>query len=154
MRVDSFNLNTPAQLSAALAALRSLDSILGKPKQNAIIAQERKWPCAICRKFFPLTAIKRIASTSVVSNVVDCFCLSCYQQNQKELDRMARIVCATCKETVMLLEPHKEPRGGFVWREGSFSHVAVCPTCKEGDLPYSPVAEKLAFYKERGIAYE
>lgn len=151
---EELSLRTPAQLSAALVALKRLDTILGKPKASAIVVQAKTYPCAICEKFHPLEAVRIIPSTSMVRPVVDCFCKSCYAAHAKELDRMARIVCATCKETVMVLEPHKEKVGGFVWENGMCTHVAVCPACCDDDLKCSPVAEKIAFYKRAGIPYE
>lgn len=152
---EGFSLKTPAQLSAALFALRELDKVLGKPKEpKALVERPREHPCAACEKRYPMERMHVIPVTSLVKNVTDCFCQSCYDQHRKDLDRMARIVCATCRETVLVLEPHKEQAGGFVWAPGSFAHVAVCPVCADENLPCSPVAEKIAFYKRQGIPYE
>lgn len=152
---EGLSLNSPQQLSMALAALKRLDSILGKPKAPAaVVVTSRTYPCAICKGFHPIEAMHIIPTTRMVRNVVDCFCQTCYEEHREQLDPLARIVCATCRETVMVLEPHKERIGGFVWGRGSCSHVAICPSCSEDELPCSPVAEKIAFYKRQGIPYE
>ncbi len=93
-----------------------------------------------------------IPHTGVVGPVVDCVCKQCAFEHGKDLKDLARVVCATCRETVFLIDPHKE-RTGFTWSAGFIGHVATCPCCSEEPIAGSPIAEKIAFYKAKGIPY-
>lgn len=110
--------------------------------------------CYICRRGKLSTEMNRIPSTGVVSDVLDCICAACAKDNERELSKVVRIVCAGCREVVMMKEPEKEA-DGFVWKPGGFYHVSCCPVCaKDRNLVSSPVAERIVFYKQRGIAYD
>jgi hypothetical protein len=135
-------------LSTLLAALRSLKP----PPAVGKVVLPRKHPCVVCTNHKDLGDMVIIKHTGVVSDVIDCVCKSCFKEHGKELSNLSRVVCATCKETVFLIDPHKE-KSGFAWTPGFIGHVATCPCCSSEPIKSSPIAEKIAFYKAQGIPY-
>jgi hypothetical protein len=110
--------------------------------------------CQACRNKKQAQEMARIATTGAVTNVQDCICLACAKENLKEFSRIARIICAGCREVVAMVEPFKEPNG-FIWRPGAYYHAAECPVCtKRFSLTKSYIAEQIWFYKKYGIPYE
>lgn len=134
--------------------VKALES-LGQPSNaGSLVGASQRFHCVACQKVKPLQEMKRIRSTGVVANVVDSICNSCWALNSEYIGSLARVVCATCRHTVSLLEPQKE-KSGYEWKRGSYAHVAVCPVCAtDKQLKFSPIAEKIAFYKAHGIPYE
>jgi hypothetical protein len=150
---EEFTLKNPAQLTQAIMALRALDKLRGGVAP-LIIPPHRLYRCASCNQRKKLEAMHMIETTGVVNKVVDCLCLGCWYSNKKEASAMARVVCASCREVVAAVDPHKE-KSGFIWKPGSCSHIARCPVCSDDpEMKASPIAEKIAFYKANGIPYE
>ncbi len=117
------------------------------------VAIPQRSVCLICKKHKPVTDMVRIPTTGVVKGVMDCFCSACAKEHPKEVSALARIVCAGCREVVAAVEPFVE-RTGFPWVAGRFYHVSECPVCsKKLGLTESQIAEKICFYKSRGIPY-
>lgn len=136
-------------LSILLAALRRLS----KPPEPGMPQVVRRFMCVQCEEAKTAEHMNLIPSTGVVGPVLDCVCHLCAAEWRKNLAELSRVVCATCRETVFLVEPHKE-KTGFTWKPGGFYHVSVCPCCSsDPELAASPIAEKIAFYKANGIPY-
>jgi len=109
--------------------------------------------CPCCKGKFKIQEMHRLASTGAVEGAMDLLCVKCARDYRKELEQVARLVCAGCKEVVDMLEPSVEP-GGFRIEAGRCYHVAECPCCSSKTLKQSPVVEMILFYKSRGIPYE
>lgn len=139
----------PDEMSRALAVFRST-----KRRTSSTVAVEARAFCACCKKTKPLTEMNFIPDTGIVRRVLDCLCTDCLTAHARDFARAARIVCAGCRETVMLRDPEKE-RTGFELKSGKCYHVAVCPVCSaDPHLKSSQVVEKIAFYKMNSIPYE
>lgn len=141
-----------------LAVLRDRET-----KQGPVLIPQRK-ACLLCSPARPKDGnlrlrlaqeMRRIQHTGVVANVMDCVCEKCAVEYAEDLRKLARIVCVGCREVVALLEPFKEPRGGFEWEARRCYHIADCPVCS-GDprQTASHVIEKIQFYKANKIPYE
>lgn len=138
----------PDELRGAIKLIREREERAGP----VVIPKTHK--CLQCNKYLQAQFFPTVGPTGVIARARDCFCKSCAAEYRKDLDKVARIVCAGCREVIHVMEPGVE-RTGYTWRPGSFAHVAECPSCTtKTRLRQSPVAEKIAFYKAAGIPYE
>lgn len=103
-----------------------------------------KCPC-VCGKYVPVSSCS-VAWSGFINYVVS-LCPSC----EKDLADCARVVCPRCKVIVLLIKPYKD-RHGFEFKKGGVYHVQSCPVCVPG-VSHSAIAEKIMFYKQRGILY-
>ena len=138
----------PREMSSILSVFRDTE----RRSSGSVVVSNPKYRCVVCKTDKLVQDMNMIPNTGVVRNVLDCVCKRC-EATEVELAKVARIVCAKCRETVMIMEPGKEP-SGFEWKSGKCYHVANCPVCaKDPGIKSSTVAEKLVFYKENGIPY-
>ena len=95
----------------------------------------------------------QIPDTGLVKNVVSTVCRSCPNNALAEIKKHYAIVCAGCREVVIIGEPYRERRTGFVWEQGKCYHVPNCPSCLNRQIKSSPVIEQKIFYQDHGFPY-
>jgi hypothetical protein len=77
----------------------------------------------------------------------DVFCRgSC----QKQVDKMATIVCYTCRDVVGKVEPHEDKKDHFKFEAGAVYHVLRCDKCTQG-MEQAEVVERILHRRRNGL---
>lgn len=108
--------------------------------------------CGHCKKSKPHGEFHKF-STDLVKDVRDEVCLPCAVEFKKEQDKLCKLVCCGCKETVRTFQP-KPGAAGFNFEPGGKYHVANCPVCSDKVEKTSQIIEMIWFYNSRGIPYQ
>lgn len=118
-----------------------------KPTEQVISELEVfRIKCA-CGKPRELTELPSRFSLSNRRGVLfrDNVCFDC--DRAKEWQELSVIVCINCKQVVMRVTPHTEPKTGFRFERGRCYHVEKCAACTPG-LKQVAIIEKTMFYRE------
>jgi len=120
----------PEDLVAVLRKLRP------PPALKASIIDGTSLKC-VCDKYVPLSNLEIFDSgvAKIVSNV----CKGCREATKQDRET-ARVVCVSCRQVVMRIEPHQD-KSGFKFLANHTYHLEECPSCNP-DIQKSIILEK------------
>lgn len=132
--------------------INAFEIMRDRQKRYGDVIIPKRITCAACSSKVLAQDMHRLKSTGFVKDVQDMVCNKCAITYRSELAKASRLVCAGCKEVIHVFEPTAE-KNGFKYHPNTCYHVAKCPCCCKEKLEFSPILEKIAFYKTRGIPY-